>query len=189
MGARAVTLEDEDYPALLKEIYDPPLVLYVLGDYKSAFAQPALAVVGSRRCSSYGRSAAEMLAADLASRGIAIVSGLARGIDTAAHKAALEAGGITIAVLGSGLDEVYPKENSGLAEAICASGALLTELPLGVPPLPQHFPFRNRIISGLSLGTLVIEAADRSGSLITARTAMEQNREVFAVPGNITSAK
>jgi DNA processing protein len=188
MGAKIITLEESDYPDLLREIPDPPLVLYVLGNYSPAAQLPAIAIVGSRRCSTYGRHAAEMLSCGLAERGIAVVSGLARGIDTAAHRAALDASGKTLAVLGSGLDEIYPKENKQLADEIRESGALLTELPLGSPPLAQNFPFRNRIISGLCYGVLVVEAADRSGSLITARMAMEQNREVFAVPGNITSS-
>jgi DNA processing protein len=188
MGAEVVTLGDEAYPGLLREIPDPPLVLYLLGNYKVGAQQPTVAIVGSRRCSTYGRHAAEMLAGELAERGITIVSGLARGIDTTAHRAALSAGGQTFAVLGSGLDEIYPRENRELAEEVCSSGALLSELPLGTPPLAQNFPFRNRIISGLCYGVLIVEAAERSGSLITARMAIEQNREVFAVPGNISSA-
>ncbi len=188
MGASALTLNDSDYPRLLREIHDPPPILYFRGDFQRAYRQPAIAIVGSRRCTAYGKQVAEMLAGELAERGITIVSGLARGIDAAAHRAALAAGGQTIAVMGNGLDTIYPKENSKLAQAIEKSGALITELPLGAPPLPQNFPFRNRIIAGLCLGVLIVEAADRSGSLITARLAMEQNREVFAVPGNITVA-
>lgn len=186
--ARAITLFDEDYPRLLREIHDPPLVLYVRGELKRACAQPAIAVVGSRRASTYGRNAAEMLAGELATRGITIVSGLARGIDTCAHRAALQAGGMTVAVMASGLDIIYPKENAPLAQEIVKQGALVTELPPATPPLARHFPFRNRIISGLCQGVLVVEAAERSGSLITARLALEQNREVFAVPGQISSA-
>ncbi|MCS6885500.1 MAG: DNA-processing protein DprA [Acidobacteriota bacterium] len=186
MQARLVTVYDEDYPQLLREIVDPPPLLYCLGNL-AALKHPSVAIVGSRRASFYGRHAAEILSFELASYGVTVVSGLARGIDEMAHTAALEAGGQTVAVLGSGLDCIYPKENAGLAERIACQGALLTELPLGTPPLAQNFPYRNRIISGISLGVVVVEAAERSGSLITARLATEQNREVFAVPGQITS--
>jgi len=189
LGATILTLEDADYPALLRETYDPPIVLYVRGDFQGALAQPCIAVVGSRRCSTYGRNAAERLSRDLAAHCLTIVSGLARGIDTAAHTGALEGGGKTVAVMGTGLDDIYPKENRQLAEKICENGALLTEFPLGTPPVSQNFPFRNRVISGISLGVMVVEAAERSGSLITARLSYEQGREVFAVPGNITSSK
>jgi DNA processing protein len=188
-GGEVITLADARYPSLLRETFDPPIVLYGKGDVARAFAQPAIAVVGSRHCSTYGRNVAEMLARELAERGITIVSGLARGIDSAAHKGALDGRGLTVAVMGTGLDSVYPKENQKLADRIIESGALLTEFVLQSPPLPQHFPFRNRVISGISLGVLVVEGAERSGSLITARMAMEQGRDVFAVPGNITSAK
>lgn len=187
LGAIAITIADQNYPPLLKEISDPPLVLYAKGNLDLALTQPAIAVIGARRCSSYGQFVAEMLTGELASRGITIVSGLARGIDTIAHRRAVDVGGQTLAVMGNGIDQVYPKENSQLAKEIEMAGGLLSELPLGSPPLPQNFPFRNRIISGMCLGTLVVEAAERSGSLITARLAMEQNREVFAVPGSITS--
>ena len=189
IGGRILTLTGEEYPPLLRETYDPPIVLYALGDLERALAQPAVAIVGSRRCSTYGRNAAEMLARDLAERGVTIVSGLARGIDSAAHRGAIEGRGLTAAVMGTGLDSVYPAENKRLAEKIVSSGALVTEFPLNTPPLSQNFPFRNRVISGVSLGVLVVEGAERSGSLITARMAYEQGREVFAVPGNITSAK
>lgn len=189
LNAQVVVLHDERYPALLREIYDPPIVLYCKGDLARAFGQPAVAIVGSRRCSTYGRNAAEMLARELARRGVTVVSGLARGIDTAAHRGALEARGMTVGVLGTGIDSVYPKENRRLADQIIATGALVTEFPLDTPPLSQNFPFRNRVISGLTLGVLVVEGAERSGSLITARLATEQGRDVFAVPGNITSAK
>lgn len=187
LGAIVITLEDADYPPLLREIYDPPIALYVRGDLKRACAQPCLAVVGSRRCSTYGVNAAQSLARDLAQNGLTIVSGLARGIDAAAHRGALEAGGITIAVVGTGLEMTYPKEHKKLEDEIAASGVVISEFPLGTPPLPQNFPYRNRVLSGLCFGVLIVEAAEHSGSLITARMANEQGREVFAVPGNITS--
>jgi DNA processing protein len=189
MGAEVLTLAGERYPDLLRETYDPPIVLYAKGDVQRAMSQPALAVVGSRHCSTYGRNVTEMLARELAQRGVTIISGLARGVDSAAHRSAIEGGGLTVAVMGTGLDAVYPKENRKLADQIIEQGALITEFPLGTPPLPQNFPFRNRVISGLSLGVLIVEGAERSGSLITARMAYEQGREVFAVPGNITSSK
>lgn len=181
-------LDDGSYPNLLREIADPPITLYVRGDWQACFDQPCVGVIGSRMCSTYGQNASEMLARDLASRGICIVSGLARGIDTAAHRGAIAGGGRTVAVLGTGIDSIYPKENKRLVDEILASGgAVVSQFPLGTPPLKDNFPYRNRIISGLSLGVLIIEASERSGSLITARLAMEQNREVMAVPGNITS--
>lgn len=189
LGGEAVTLKDARYPALLRETYDPPIVLYCLGYITGAFAQPAVAIVGSRRCSTYGRNVAEMLGRELAERGVTIVSGLARGIDSAAHRGALDSGGLTVAVMGTGLDAAYPKENKRLADRIARQGALVTEFPLGTPPVSQNFPFRNRVISGVALGVLVVEGAERSGSLITARLAYEQGRDVLAVPGNITSAK
>jgi DNA processing protein len=189
MKAEVFVLDDSRYPALLKEIFDPPIVLYGLGDIDGAFSQPCVAVVGTRKPSTYGTNAATQLARDLATRRLTVVSGFARGIDTAAHRATLEAKGKTVAVLGTGLDVDYPQENRRLGEAIRENGALLTEFTMGTPPVPQNFPFRNRIISGLSLGVVVVEAAEQSGSLITARMALEQNRELFAVPGNITSSK
>jgi len=178
----------EEYPPLLKQIPDPPLLLYVRGDPKVS-AQHAVAIVGTRRPSAYGSSVAHRLAKDLAGRQLVVVSGLARGIDSAAHRGALEAKGKTVAVLGSGLNVIYPRENQRLAEQIAQSGAVISEFPLGTGPTPENFPIRNRIISGLALGVVVVEAAEYSGSLITARLAVEQNREVFAVPGNITSAQ
>ena len=187
LKASVITLEDETYPTWLREIYDPPIALYVRGDLDTACRRPCLAVVGARRCSTYGTNAAESLARDLAGQGVTIVSGLARGIDGAAHRGALDAKGLTIAVIGTGLDIMYPKEHAKLADQIAANGAIISEFPLGTPPLPQNFPYRNRVLSGLCLGVLVIEAAEHSGSLITARLAYEQGREVFAVPGNITS--
>jgi len=188
VGADVLILDDGVYPPLLREIFDPPITLYVKGAWKSCLEGPCVAIVGSRRCSTYGQNAATMLARDLAKRGVTIVSGLARGIDAAAHRGALEAGGRTVAVMGTGLDQIYPRDHNKLVDEILASGgALVSEFPLATPPAPQNFPYRNRVISGLSLGVLLIEAAENSGSLITARLAMEQNREVWAVPGNITS--
>jgi DNA processing protein len=189
LSGEILTLGDGRYPHLLRETYDPPIVLYSSGNIQRTLAQPVLAIVGSRHCSTYGRNVAEMLSRELAMRGVTIVSGLARGIDSAAHQGALDGNGLTLGVMGTGLDDVYPKENKKLAEKIRENGALITEFPIATPPLPQNFPFRNRIISGISLGVMIVEGAERSGSLITARMAYEQNREVFALPGNITSAK
>src|SRR5258708_182056 len=189
LGGEAFTLSDELYPKLLRETYDPPIVIYYLGNLTAALSQPAIAIVGSRRCSTYGRNVAEKLSRGLAERGVTIVSGLARGIDSAAHRGALDGRGITVGVMGTGLDAVYPRENRKLAERIVEKGALITEFPLATPPVSQNFPFRNRVISGISLGVMIVEGAERSGSLITARMAYEQGREVFAVPGNITSSK
>ncbi len=185
---RLVTYGSEGYPPLLQEIGDSPLVLYVRGDV-SVLSQHAVAMVGTRRPTAYGISVAHRLACDLAQRQLVIVSGLARGIDSASHRGALEAKGKTVAVLGSGIDVIYPRENKRLAEQVVESGALISEFPLGTAPMPENFPIRNRIISGLSLGAIIVEAAEYSGSLITARLAAEQNREVYAVPGNITSAQ
>ncbi len=177
-----------EYPPLLRQITDPPLVLYVRGDIQ-ALSGHCLAVVGSRRPSTYGLQVARRLAHDLAERNLIIASGLARGIDSAAHHGALEAKGKTVAVQGRGMDGIYPAENKKLADKIAESGAVISEFPLGTGPTPENFPIRNRIISGLSLGVMVVEASEYSGSLITARLATEQNREVFAVPGNITTAQ
>jgi DNA processing protein len=188
IGADVLVLDDGTYPAPLREIADPPITLYVKGEWAACLEGPCVAIVGSRRCSTYGQNVATMLARDLAARGVCIVSGLARGIDAAAHRGALEAGGRTVAVLGTGVDEVYPRDHRKLAEEILAQGgALVSQFPLGTPPIPENFPYRNRIISGLSLGVVIVEAAENSGSLITARLALEQSREVYAVPGNITS--
>ncbi|MGH9907211.1 MAG: DNA-processing protein DprA [Pyrinomonadaceae bacterium] len=188
IGGDLLILDDGVYPSLLREIYDPPITLYVKGAWENCLEQPCVAIVGSRRCSTYGQNASLMLARDLAQRGVTIVSGFARGIDAAAHRGALEGGGRTIAVLGTGVDQVYPRDHRKLADEILErGGAVITQFPLGTPPVSENFPYRNRIISGLSLGVVVIEAAENSGSLITARLAIEQNREVFAVPGNITS--
>ena len=187
-GGDVLILDDGSYPYLLREIADPPITLYVRGDWQACFDAPSIGVVGSRRCSTYGENASTFLARDLAERGICIVSGLARGIDSAAHRAAIDGKGKTIAVLGTGINQVYPKENAKLVEQILESGgAIVSQFPLETPPIPENFPYRNRVISGLSLGVLIVEASERSGSLITARLAMEQNREVFAVPGNISS--
>jgi len=188
LGADLLILDDGVYPSLLREIYDPPITLYVKGAWEECLDQPCIAVVGSRRCSTYGQNASLMVARDLAQRGVTVISGLARGIDAAAHRGALEGGGRTVAVLGTGIDEVYPRDHKKLADEILeCGGALITQFPLGTPPVSENFPYRNRIISGLSLGVVVVEAAENSGSLITARLGIEQNREVFAVPGNITS--
>jgi DNA processing protein len=188
LGGDVLILDDGSYPYLLREIADPPITLYVKGAWQACFDAPCVGVIGSRKCSTYGENASEMLARDLAENGICIVSGLARGIDTAAHRGALRGKGKTIAVLGTGIDNVYPKENKKLVEEILESGgAIVSQFPLETPPLKDNFPYRNRIISGLSYGVLLVEASERSGSLITARLAMEQNREVMAVPGNITS--
>lgn len=178
----------EAYPPLLREIADPPLYLYVRGNLK-VLSEYALAVVGSRRPSAYGLQVARRLSRDLAERNLVITSGLARGIDSAAHHGALEAKGKTVAVQGRGMDAIYPAENKRLAEKIAESGAVISEFPLGTGPTPENFPIRNRIISGLCLGVMIVEASEYSGSLITARLATEQNREVFAVPGNITTAQ
>ena len=188
VNGEILILDDGVYPSLLREIYDPPITLYVKGAWAECLDQPCVAVVGSRKCSTYGQNAALMLSRDLARRGVTIVSGFARGIDAAAHRGAIEGGGRTIAVLGTGIDEIYPRDHKKLAEEILAGGgAMVTQFPLATPPVSENFPYRNRIISGLSLGVIVVEAAESSGSLITARLAIEQNREVFAVPGNITS--
>jgi DNA processing protein len=187
LRSTAVTLADAEYPELLRQIVDPPPALFFRGDPALA-SKPSVAVVGSRRASPYALNAAGHLAGQLVSAGIAIVSGLARGIDSAAHAAALDAGGATIAILGTGIDVVYPRSNKRLFRLIEERGLILSEFPPGMPPLPANFPIRNRVISGISLGTVIVEATSRSGSLITARTAAEQNREVFAVPGPIFSA-
>jgi DNA processing protein len=184
LGAKIVTWDDADYPPQLKSIAAPPPLLYVKGAFASA-DQWAIAVVGTRRATAYGREVTRSLVSDLARSGVTIVSGLARGIDAAAHQAALDAGGRTLAVLGHGIDFVYPPEHRQLAEQIIEHGALVTDYPVGTPPEGGNFPPRNRIISGLSLGVLVVEGAAPSGARITAEFAMEQGRDVFAVPGNI----
>jgi DNA processing protein len=186
-GAFFLTPDCENYPAGLLEIYDPPSVLWIRGDAR-VLNRAGIAVVGTRSPSPYGAGMAEMLSRDMANRGVGIFSGMARGVDTAAHKGALDAGGLTVAVWGTGLDVVYPKENKRLAEQIVTSGgAIVTENPMGTFPAPQNFPIRNRVLSGMSVGVLVVEAAEYSGTRITARCAMEQNRDVYAVPGNVTN--
>lgn len=186
-GGVVLTPEGEGYPERLREIYDPPAVLWVRG-HVELLRRPGIAVVGTRQPSPYGSGMAELLARELARRRLVILSGMARGVDTAAHKGALDAGGKTVAVWGTGIDVIYPKENKRLAEQIVETGgAIVSEYPMGTFPAPQNFPIRNRILSGMSVGVLVIEAAEYSGTRITARLAMEQNRDVYAVPGNVTN--
>jgi DNA processing protein len=185
--ARIISLSDPEYPPRLKEIYDPPVILFVRGDV-ALLSRPGIAMVGTRHPTPYGTGMAERLATDLAARGLVIISGLARGIDTSSHRGAIAAKGKTIAVLGTGIDVFYPKENTRLGEQILAlGGALISEFPIGTAPTPQNFPIRNRIISGMSTGVLVVEAAEYSGTRITSRCALEQNRDVYAVPGNVTN--
>ncbi len=187
LGGRLVSYQCPEYPERLKEIYDPPPVLWVRGDAR-LLSRPAIAIVGTRHPTPYGTGVAEMLARDLAARRLLIVSGMARGIDSCAHKGALAARMPTVAVWGTGIDVVYPKENKKLAEEILATGgAIVSELPMGTFPAPQNFPRRNRILSGLSVAVLVVEAGENSGTRVTARCAAEQNRDLFAVPGNVTS--
>jgi len=186
-GATFLTREDEAYPGRLLEIYDPPPVFWVRGDV-GLLDRAGIAVVGTRHPTSYGSGMAEMLSRDLAKRGVVIQSGMARGVDTCAHKGAVEAGGKTVAVWGTGIDVIYPKENKKLAEQIVETGgAIVSEFPLGTFPAPQNFPIRNRTLSGMSMGVLVVEAAEYSGTRITARCALEQGRDVYAVPGNATN--
>jgi DNA processing protein len=185
-GISVVPFQDDRYPAVLKEIEGAPIVLYVKGEYHPD-DRFGIAVVGSRKHTPYGESVTQRIAAELSASGFTVISGLARGIDTLSHKSALAAGGRTIAVMGSGPDICYPPENRGLAERIAVSGCVISEFLPGAIPDRENFPRRNRLISGLSLGVLVVEATDNSGSLITAGYALEQNKEVFAVPGNITS--
>lgn len=185
-GISFFTWEDPNYPALLQEVYNPPPVIYVRGELRPQ-DDWAVAIVGTRKATLYGKQVAERFSADLAANHITVVSGLARGIDSVAHRAALDAGGRTIAVLGCGLDRIYPAENRQLAHDIIKNGALISEYAIGTPADARNFPPRNRIISGLSLGVLIVEAGVRSGALITVDFAVEQGREVFAVPGNILS--
>jgi DNA processing protein len=185
-GAELIPFIDPRYPPRLKEIFDPPPLLYARGRVE-LLASLMLAVVGTRRPTPYGMTAATRLARDLSSAGLTIVSGMARGIDTAAHRAALDTQGGTVAVFGCGVDELYPVENRKLAKEIADKGLIVSEFPMGTPPYPQNFPVRNRIVSGMSAGVLVVEGGEYSGSAITAKLAAEHNREIFAVPGNITS--
>ncbi len=182
--ARLLTLADTAYPPLLKTLDAPPLVLYVLGDLTPA-DERCLAVVGTRKATAYGRAAAHQLSKQIAAQGVTIISGLAHGIDSAAHIGALDGGGRTLAVLGTGIDRIYPRDQQELAQRIRQHGAILSEFPLGTPPEARNFPRRNRVISGLALGVLVVEAPENSGALITAAAAADQGREVFSVPGNI----
>lgn len=186
VGAELIPIRTPLYPALLREIFDPPPVLYARGRTELLHS-PMVAIVGTRRPTPYGSAAATRIARDLAHAGLTISSGMARGIDTAAHRAALDTGGNTAAVFGCGVDQIYPAENRKLADEIAEKGLILSEFPMGAPPYPQNFPIRNRIISGISLGVLVVEGGEYSGSAITAKLAAEQGREVFAIPGNITS--
>ena len=186
-GVNMVTLDDPAYPAQLRQIYDPPLAIYVRGD-PDLLSQPSIAIVGTRHPTPYGLGMAERLSCDIAARHLVIVSGLARGIDAAGHRGALAGRGKTVAIFGTGVDVIYPRENQRLADQILATGgALCSEFPMATFAAPQNFPIRNRIISGLALGVLVIEAGEYSGTRITARCALEQNREMFAVPGNVTN--
>jgi DNA processing protein len=183
-GVRVVGWDEPDYPERLRRIYDPPPVLYVRGRLQPGEGERAVAIVGSRAASPHGRSLARGMARDLAGAGLTIVSGLARGIDTAAHRGALEAGGRTVALLGSGLDRIYPDENTDLAEEIARAGAVVSEFPLGSAPDRKHFPRRNRLIAGWGRAVVVAEAAQKSGALLTAQAALEEGREVMAVPGH-----
>jgi DNA processing protein len=185
-GAQLVSIQDPAYPARLREIYDPPLLLFAIGNC-ALMTTHAIAIVGTRRPTPYGMAAGERLSADLARAGLTIVSGMARGIDSSAHQAALKEDGNTIAVLGCGVDVLYPANNRKLYEDIAKKGLLLSEFPMAAPAYPQNFPIRNRIVSGLSIGVVIVEGAQYSGSAITAKLAIDQGREVFAVPGNITS--
>jgi DNA processing protein len=185
-GLKIMTFEDQDYPQNLKNIPDPPIVLYVKGEIKKE-DRLAIGIVGSRRASFYGLTNTQKFSEDLSAKGFTIVSGMAHGIDTHAHRGALKQGGRTIAVMGSGFNHIYPEENKELAEEISKSGAVISEFPISTLPLKQNFPRRNRVISGLSLGILVAEAAKNSGALITADFALEQGREVFALPGKVDS--
>jgi len=184
LGGTILTIKEDAYPKRLKDIYDPPALLYVRGALKKE-DELAVAIVGSRKTSPYGRWITERVSQELARRGVTVVSGMARGIDSAGHKGAISGGGRTIAVLGCGVDVVYPSENRNLFHQIIDRGAILSEFPMGSPPEGGHFPRRNRIISGLSIGVVVVQASAESGSLITASYALEQGREVFAVPGNV----
>jgi DNA processing protein len=186
-NVKVISLDDSAYPSQLKQIYDPPLILYVRGN-DAVISQPGIALVGTRHPTPYGLGMAERLSCDLAARGLVIFSGMARGVDTAGHRGALTGKGKTVAVFGTGVDVTYPKENARLMDQmLAAGGAVISEFPMGTFAAPQNFPIRNRIISGISLGVLVVEAAEYSGTRITARCALEQSRDVYAVPGNVTN--
>lgn len=186
LGGQIITFWDDDYPQPLKNIFYPPIILYVLGNYKCEDEQ-SISIVGTRKNSDYGKSVTNRFSSELAKQNITIVSGMARGIDSVAHKAAIKANGRTLAVIGSGLDIIYPPENKILFNEIIENGAVISEFPIGTKPDAQNFPKRNRIIAGLSLGTLVIETRENGGAMQTAKFAIDQNKEVFAIPGNITS--
>ena len=187
LGCRVITLQDVEYPDRLRNIYNPPILLYIRGTMPLIDEEPAVAIVGTRRCTPYGLKAAENIGCLLARSGILVVTGLAKGIDTAAARGALRGGGIVVGVIGSGLDIIYPPENKELFDDVAVSGNVISEYPPGSPAIPGHFPARNRIISGLSLGVAVIEAPQKSGALITARWALEQGRDIFTLPGNVDS--
>jgi DNA processing protein len=187
-GARVVGRDEDDYPRLLRHVYDPPPVLYVQGRLDAEEGERSLAIVGSRAASPQGVTLARAMGRDLAAAGLTVVSGLARGIDSAAHQGALDGGGRTVAVLGSGLDRLYPAENGRLARAVAEAGAVVSEFPMGTDPRPGYFPRRNRVIAGWGRAVVVVEAAQRSGALVTARCALEEGREVMAVPGHPSSA-
>ncbi|MBI1356979.1 MAG: DNA-protecting protein DprA [Acidobacteria bacterium] len=186
LGVEIIPFQDPRYPQQLKEIFDPPLLLYALGR-EELLARPQVAMVGTRSPTPYGRAVAEKMGREIAAAGLTHVSGMARGVDACSHRGALQKGGDTIAVLGTGVDVPYPRENRALYEAIREEGLVISEFPLGTSPRPENFPIRNRIISGMSLGVMVVEGAQYSGSLITARLALDQGREVFAIPGSIVS--
>ena len=185
IGCRIITIQDAEYPDRLRNIYDPPIILYIHGTLPAIDDEPVVAIVGTRDCTPYGINAAEKAGYLLARSGLVVVTGLARGIDSAATRGALRGEGRVIGVIGSGLDVIYPPDNKELFESVANTGAVLSEYPPGMPPIPAHFPSRNRILSGLSLGVAVIEAPKRSGALITAARALEQGRDVFALPGNV----
>jgi DNA processing protein len=187
LGVRVVGRDEPDYPDWLRRIYDPPMVLYVQGRLEPGEGPLSIAIVGSRAASPYGAVLARSMARELAAAGLTVVSGLARGIDSAAHQGALDGGGRTVAVLGSGIDRLYPAENGRLARAVAGSGAVVSEFPLGTEPRPGHFPRRNRIIAGWGRAVVVVEAAQRSGALVTARCGLDEGREVMAVPGHPSS--
>jgi DNA processing protein len=186
LGGKIVTYWDIEYPQQLKNIYYPPLILYILGNYKQVDEQ-SISIVGTRKCTDYGKSITNYFSTALAKQNITIVSGMARGVDSIAHKSAIKANGRTIAVIGSGLDVIYPPENGKLFSEIIENGAIISEFPLETKPDAQNFPKRNRIIAGLSLGTLVVETKENGGAMQTAKFALDENKEVFAIPGNITS--